>query len=190
MASGPTPSQTVGPYFHIGLSWMFQGELAPPGVAGERVTLSGRVLDGDGQPVPDALIEIWQADAEGRYPHPEDPRSGEVDPRFRGFARVPTDPNGAFRVATVKPGRVPGPGGRLQAPHLVVSVFMRGLLRRLVTRVYFPDDPANDDDPVLAAVEPARRATLVARRGAGGGGAALEWDVLMQGPSETVFFEG
>ena len=189
MASGPTPSQTVGPYFHLGLAWRFGGEIAPPGVAGERVSLSGRVLDGDGQPVPDAMIEIWQADAEGRYPHPEDPRAAEVDPRFLGFARVPTDAAGAFRISTVKPGCVPGPGGRPQAPHLVVSVFMRGLLRRLVTRVYFPDHPANLDDPVLAAVEPARRGTLVARRGAAGGG-ALAWDVVLQGDAETVFFDG
>ncbi|HEY6097891.1 MAG TPA: protocatechuate 3,4-dioxygenase subunit alpha [Anaeromyxobacter sp.] len=188
MPSGPTPSQTVGPYFHLGLAWKFQPDVAPPGVAGERVVVAGRVLDGDGQPVPDAMIEIWQADAEGRYPHPEDPRWREVDPRFRGFGRVPTDAAGAFRIATVKPGRVPGPGGRLQAPHLVVSVFMRGLLKRLVTRMYFPDDAANLDDPALAAVEPARRGTLVARRGAGGPG-SLEWDVVLQGESETVFFD-
>ncbi len=110
----------------------------------------------------------------------------EVDPRFRGFGRVPTDAEGAFRVATVKPGRVPGPGGRLQAPHLVCAVFMRGLLKHLLTRVYFPDEAANADDPVLALVEPARRGTLVARRGPVAG--AFAWDVVLQGEGETVFF--
>jgi protocatechuate 3,4-dioxygenase, alpha subunit len=188
MAPGPSPSQTVGPYFHIGLAWKFGAEIAPPGVAGERVEIAGRVLDADGRPVPDAMLEIWQADPEGRYPHPEDPRGGEVDRRFRGFGRVATDAGGAFRIATVKPGRVPGPGGRLQAPHLVCLVFMRGLLRHLVTRIYFPDDPANRDDPVLSLVDPDRRATLVARPGAAAG--RLAWDVVLQGAEETVFFDG
>lgn len=187
MSSGASPSQTAGPYLHIGLAWKFQSEIAPPGVPGERVAVVGRVLDGDGRPVTDALVEIWQADAEGRYPHPEDPRSGEVDPRFRGFGRVPADTEGAFRFTTVKPGRVPGPEGRLQAPHLVVSVFMRGLLRHLVTRMYFPDEVANREDPVLSRVEPDRRGTLVARRGAVPG--SLTWDVVLQGERETVFFE-
>src|SRR5512138_1607451 len=108
MPSGPSPSQTVGPFFHIGLAWKFDAEIAPAGVAGERVEIEGRVLDADGRPVPDAMLELWQADAEGRYPHPEDPRGGEVDPRFRGFGRAATDAQGAFRVSTVKPGRVPG----------------------------------------------------------------------------------
>jgi protocatechuate 3,4-dioxygenase alpha subunit len=122
----------------------------------------------------------------GRYRHPEDPRAGEVDPRFRGFGRVATDAEGAFRFATVKPGRVPGPGGRLQAPHLACAVFLRGLLRHLVTRVYFPDEAANAQDPVLALVEPGRRSTLVARRGASPG--SFAWDVVLQGDAETVFF--
>jgi protocatechuate 3,4-dioxygenase alpha subunit len=187
MASGSSPSQTVGPYFHIGLAWRFHGEIAPPGVAGERIEITGSVLDGDGRPVPDAMLETWQADAEGRYPHPEDPRSGEVDPRFRGFGRWPTDAAGAFRIATVKPGRVRGPDGRPQAPHLVCFVFMRGLLRHLVTRLYFPDDAANREDPVLSLVEPDRRATLVARPGAAAG--TFAWDVVLQGAAETVFFD-
>ncbi len=185
--AGTSPSQTVGPFFHIGLAWKFDLEIAPPDLAGERVEIAGRVLDGDGRPVPDAMLEIWQADPEGRYPHPEDPRSGDVEPRFRGFGRVATDASGAFRVATVKPGRAPGPGGRLQAPHLVCLVFMRGLLRHLVTRVYFPDEPANREDPVLALVEPDRRATLVARPGEAPG--KLAWDVVLQGANETVFFD-
>jgi protocatechuate 3,4-dioxygenase alpha subunit len=184
----PTASQTVGPFFHLGLAWCFQRALAGPEVAGERLAIGGRVLDGDRRPVPDAVLELWQADPAGRYPHPQDPRSAQVDRGFLGFARVPTDAEGVFRFTTVKPGPVPGPGGRLQAPHLAVCVFMRGLLRHLVTRVYFPDDPANAEDPVLALVEPSRRGTLVARRSAGDP-AVLEWDVVLQGDGETVFFD-
>jgi protocatechuate 3,4-dioxygenase alpha subunit len=183
----PTASQTVGPFFHIGLSALFRSEIAPPGVPGERVAVSGRVLDAGGRPVPDALVEVWQADAGGRYPHPDDPRAGEVDPRFQGFGRVATDAGGAFRFTTVRPGRVPGPGGALQAPHLAVSVFMRGLLARLVTRMYFPD-PSCAEDPILARVDPARRHTLVATPSAGDA-STLRWDVALQGPDETVFLE-
>jgi protocatechuate 3,4-dioxygenase, alpha subunit len=181
-----TTSQTVGPFFSIGLSWLERHDLAPEGVSGERVVIEGRVLDGDGQPVPDALIEIWQANAHGRYAHPEDTQAGPLEPAFRGYGRVSTDALGRFRFRTVKPGPVPGPKGRPQAPHLAVSVFMRGLLRRLVTRVYFPDEPANADDFVLGLVEPARRATLVARRA---GSDRLEWNVVLQGADETVFFD-
>jgi protocatechuate 3,4-dioxygenase alpha subunit len=184
----PTASQTVGPFFHLGFAWLFQPEFAPPGLAGERVSVTGRVLDGDGQPVPDATLEIWQADPEGRYPPPEGRRGGQVHPRFRGFGRVPTDAAGVFRFATVKPGRVPGPAGRTQAPHFDVSVFMRGLNRHLVTRMYFPDDPANAQDPILALVDPTRRPTLIAHSSRGAP-ALLEWDVVLQGDGETVFFD-
>jgi protocatechuate 3,4-dioxygenase, alpha subunit len=183
-----TPSQTVGPFFHLGLDWLVQRDISQPGTAGERVTVAGRVIDGDGRPVPDALIEVWHADAEGRYPHPEDPRAGQVHPGFRGFGRVATDREGAFRFTSVKPGPVPGPDGRMQAPHWAVLVFMRGLLKHLFTRVYFPDEPANEQDPILALVEPARRGTLIARRG-GSDPSALEWNVVLQGPDETVFFD-
>ena len=183
-----TPSQTVGPFFHLGFDWLLQREIAPAGIAGGRVTVAGRVLDGDGRPVSDALIEVWQADAEGRYPHPEDPRAVEVDSRFRGFGRVATDGQGAFQFTSVKPGRVPGPDGRMQAPHWLVTIFMRGLLKHLVTRVYFPDEPANEEDPILALVDPERRRTLIARR-AGANPSALEWNVVLQGADETVFFD-
>jgi protocatechuate 3,4-dioxygenase alpha subunit len=186
MSLTPTASQTVGPFLHIGLAWLTRGEIAPPDVAGECVSLTGRVLDGDGQPVTDALVEIWQADARGQYAHPEDYRHQPAEPTFRGFGREPTDEHGAFRFTTVKPGRVPGPGGRSQAPHLLVTVFMRGLLRHLVTRLYFPDEPANADDPVLNLVPPDRRATLVARAAGAG---LLEWDIVLQGRGETVFFD-
>ena len=183
-----TTSQTVGPYFSIGLTRLKKDNLAGPGVSGERVTISGRVLDGDGEPVPDAMLELWQANAHGRYAHPEDKQDRPVDPGFHGFGRLPTDSHGAFRFTTIKPGSVPGPDGKPQAPHIVVSVFSRGLLRRLVTRVYFPDESANNDDFVLHLVEPARRETLLAKRVAGQVG-NLEWNVLLQGPDETVFFD-
>ena len=182
----PTASQTVGPFLHIGLAWLTRDQIAPPGVAGERVTLTGRVLDGDGQPVTDALVEVWQADARGKYAHTEDDQDQPLEPSFRGFGRVPTDERGAFRFTTVKPGRVPGPAGRRQAPHLLVTVFMRGLLRHLVTRMYFPDEPANADDPVLNLVPADRRATLIARSAGVG---VLEWDIILQGRGETVFFD-
>lgn len=183
-----SPSQTAGPYFHIGLSWLQTTELARPGARGERVVVEGRVLDGDGQPVNDALLEVWQANADGRYAHPEDRGEGPLDPAMQGFGRVATAGDGSFRIATVKPGRVPGPGGRLQAPHLVVALFMRGLLRHLVTRVYFPGEASNAEDPVLGLVEPGRRATLVARPNGTDHG-HLQWNVVLQGPDETVFFD-
>jgi len=170
-----TTSQTVGPYLHIGLTWLIIEDLAPKGVKGERVTIEGRVLDGNGKPVDDAAVEIWQADAQGRY----------GTKRFRGFGRSATDARGRFRFTTIKPGRVPGPDGALQAPHIAVNVFMRGQLKQLVTRIYFPDDPANATDPVLALVPAARRATLIAWRK----NKTLEWNVLLQGKGETVFFD-
>jgi protocatechuate 3,4-dioxygenase alpha subunit len=172
----PTPSQTAGPFVHIGLTWLCRDCLAPPDADGECVTVEGRVLDGDGQPVTDAFIEIWQADPHGRY----------TDAGFHGFGRVPTDGQGVFRFTTVKPGHVPGPGGSRQAPHLLVAVFARGLLKHVVTRMYFPDEPGNAADPVLALVPADRRSTLVARaRGAG----VLAWDIVLQGEDETVFFD-
>ena len=180
-----TPSQTVGPFFAIGLGRLDTVDLAPPGVSGERVTVEGRVLDGDGRPVPDAVLELWQANAHGRYAHPEDTQDRPLEPAFRGFGRVPTDAAGRFRFATVRPGPVPGPEGTTQAPHIAVSVFARGLMCRLVTRLYFPDDPGHAADAVLARVPAERRSTLVARRGDG----VLLWDVVLQGPAETVFFD-
>ncbi len=181
-----TGNQTVGPYLHIGLTWLNASNIAGKGVAGERVTVQGRLLDGDGAPVSDGLIEIWQANSHGRYPHPEDRQKKPLEKGFRGFGRIPTDAKGGFRFSTIKPGRVPGPGGKQQAPHLVVSVFMRGLLKHLATRMYFPGDPANQEDHVLKLIPPARRATLVARNKGKG---ALEWNILLQGKGETVFFD-
>ena len=186
MSLQTTSSQTIGPYLHIGLTWLVNDNLTGDGIAGEKFTLEGRVVDGDGKPVDDAVIETWQANSHGKYAHPEDTREKLLEPGFKGFGRVMADAKGTFRLSTIKPGRVPGPGGALQAPHLVVLVFMRGLLKHLVTRVYFPDEPGNVDDPILKLVPAERRSTLIARRT---GDAALEWNVILQGKDETVFFD-
>ena len=170
-----TTSQTVGPYFAIGLNLLLTSDVAGPG---ERFTLEGRVLDANRNPIPDALVETWQADATGKYPTEGD--------TFRGFGRIATDANGTFRLTSIKPGPVPGPHGTLQAPHLEVSIFMRGLLIRLTTRVYFPDEPANATDPILNLVPAARRGTIIANKTESG---TFHWDVLMQGDDETVFFD-
>jgi protocatechuate 3,4-dioxygenase alpha subunit len=175
MSLQATTSQTVGPYLHIGLTWLIIENLASAGLKGERISIEGRVVDGDGKPVNDAAVEIWQADADGKYGTKE----------FRGFGRSATDDTGMFRFRTIKPGRVPGPGGKLQAPHIGVNVFMRGQLKQLVTRIYFPDEPANAEDPVLALVPQDRRSTLVARKT----GTKLEWNIILQGREETVFFD-
>jgi protocatechuate 3,4-dioxygenase alpha subunit len=188
MSFQATPSQTVGPFFSIGCDRMKKSDLGGEGVAGERIEVTGRVIDGDGAGVPDAMLEIWQANSSGKYARPEDTQDIAIEERFQGFGRIPTDANGAFRFATIKPGRVPGPDGKHQAPHIVVSVFMRGLLRRLVTRIYFPGQAANDEDFVLNLVEPERRGTLIARKIAGENG-KLEWNVVLQGEEESVFFD-
>jgi protocatechuate 3,4-dioxygenase, alpha subunit len=188
MSLQATTSQTVGPFFKIGFEWLYRDNLVGDGASGERVTIQGRVFDGDGLPVPDAILEIWQANAHGKYDHPEDTQNKPLEPGFKGYGRVPASPDGVFRFATIKPGPVPGPNGKEQAPHLVISVFMRGVLRRLVTRIYFPDEPRNAADFILNLVEPSRRSTLVAKKTAGAPG-TLEWNVVLQGPDETVFFD-
>ena len=181
-----TGSQTVGPYLHIGLDWLVTRDIAGKGIAGERVAVQGRLIDGDGKGVNDGLVEIWQANAAGKYAHPEDQPNEPMEKGWRGFGRIPTDAKGGFRFTTIKPGRVPAPGGGLQAPHLVVSVFMRGMLKQLATRLYFPDETAaNAEDPVLKLVPPARRATIIPRRK----GKVLEWDIVLQGKNETVFLD-
>jgi protocatechuate 3,4-dioxygenase alpha subunit len=170
-----TASQTVGPYFHLGMGKLCRADLAG-GAPGKRIEIGGRVLDGDGKPVADALLELWQAAPDGQL----------GGPGFSGFGRVATDDDGAFRFSTVMPGPVAGADGKPQAPHIVVAVFMRGLLRHLVTRLYFPDEPANATDAVLALVPAERRATLIARTT---NDASLEWNIRLQGPDETVFFD-
>ena len=187
---GHTPWQTVGPFFHYALPWTGGGILVTPCTQGERITVIGRVLDGGGLPVPDAMVEIWQANAAGRYRHPDDARIElPVDDAFVGFGRAPTDADGTYRFETIRPGRVPGRGNTLQAPHLAVGLFGRGLIRRLITRMYFPDEHSNDEDAVLGMVPPDRRSTLLAQLETGLDGApAYRFDIRIQGEDETVFF--
>jgi protocatechuate 3,4-dioxygenase, alpha subunit len=208
---GQTPWQTVGPFFHYGLPWKGGADLvgqsdlgarpdlfpeahyvlnlsSPKGeVAGERIEITGAVYDADGAPVPDAMIEIWQANSAGRYRSLEDGREAlPLEDGFIGWGRSSTSKEGVYRFLTVKPGRVPGPGNSLQAPHIAVGVFGRGLLKRLVTRVYFADEGSNAEDPILDLVPPERRDTLIARRQRYG---AYRFDIHLQGERETVFFD-
>jgi protocatechuate 3,4-dioxygenase, alpha subunit len=186
-----TPSQTVGPFFHIGLDRPGWADLTVGDPRGERIVVAGRVTDGDGAPVPDACLELWQANADGRYAHPDDARFDKpLDPNFRGFARVSTDADGNFRFTTIRPGPVPGRGNALQAPHIAVALFARGLLKQLYTRIYFASDPLNETDPVLLAIEdPTRRQTLIAKRLEGAEPASWRLDIVMQGENETAFLD-
>src|ERR1017187_7659009 len=184
MSLQATTSQTVGPFFNLGLHWLNCDNLVGEGASGERVTIQGVVLDGDGLPVPDACLEIWQANAHGKYAHSEDKQDKPLEAGFQGYGRIPTSRQGAFRFTTIKPGPVPGPDGKEQAPHLVISLFMRGLLKRLVTRMYFPNETRNTSDPILNLVEPTRRSTLIAKV-ATGTPSALEWNIVLQGTDET-----
>ncbi|MCU1298878.1 MAG: protocatechuate 3,4-dioxygenase, alpha subunit [Acidobacteriaceae bacterium] len=185
----PTPSQTVGPYFHLGLTDKRSTAcIAGEDVKGERVTIICSVFDGDGLAVPDAMIELWQADSEGRYNHPEDTWDETQRLTFQGFGRLPTREDGTCVFQTIKPGQVPGPKGQLQAPHINVSVFARGLLKHLPTRIYFEGDRANESDPVLALVPHERRLTLMATSDPANPG-TWRFDVRLHGERETVFFD-
>lgn len=185
----PTPSQTVGPFFHLGCTEQASvGSLITPATKGERIHLVCRVFDGKGQPVPDAMIEIWQANAEGRYAHPEDTQQKPLDPSFNGFGRLATDEQGRCVFETIMPGRVPGNDGTLQAPHINVAVFARGLLKRLATRIYFADSPTNTEDPILTLVPAERRSTLLAQPDAAEKDHWL-FDIHLCGENETVFFD-
>jgi protocatechuate 3,4-dioxygenase alpha subunit len=199
-----TPSQTVGPYYAYGLTpegrknwkpgdlykWKetVGDDLVTPDAAGERIRIEGVIYDGDGKPITDAMLEIWQADAQGRY---ADPRNGAALPNtsFRGFGRSATDDNGMFAFDTIKPGPVQGPGGKMQAPHIVVCIFSRGMLRQVYTRLYFSDDSANESDPILALVPAERRNTLIAKRETNDGKTVYRFDIRVQGEGETVFFD-
>lgn len=210
--AGQTPWQTVGPYFHYGLAWKGGADLLEVGndlgarldlipeghyvlnpnitprgaVAGAPIALSGVVYDAEGAVVSDAMIEIWQANAAGRYANPEDDRTElPLDGGFIGFGRSSTDEDGVYRFRTVKPGRVPGPGNSLQAPHIAVSVQARGVIKRLCTRIYFADEDCNAEDPILALVPEDRRQTLIATPVDGG----YRLDIRLQGEGETVFFD-
>ena len=188
MSLQATPSQTVGPFFHIGYNWLYIAEMAPPGVSGMRVEVEGRVVDGDDKPVDDAVIEIWQANARGKYAHPEDRQDKPLEPGFRGFGRVRTDAQGRFRFSTIKPGGVTEHDGRVQAPHLAISILARGVTKRLATRLYFPDEAANAGDLALQLVPEERRGTLIATK-VPGSDHALQWMIRLQGANETVFFD-
>jgi protocatechuate 3,4-dioxygenase alpha subunit len=180
-----TPSQTVGPFLSIGLAWPDGSSVVPAGTPGA-IRLHGRLLDGTGDPVADGVVETWQADPDGRFDHPDDPRGrvGRTD-GFRGFGRCPTDAEGRWEITTLKPGPVPTTDGGLAAPHVDLSVLARGLLDRVITRLYFADEAeANAADPVLAALPPERRVTLVADRTEDG----YRLDLRLQGEHETVFF--
>jgi protocatechuate 3,4-dioxygenase alpha subunit len=208
---GQTPSQTVGPFFHYGLPWKGGADLVGPSEmgarpdlfaeehwllnlsspsgtpAGEVIEIAGRVLDAEGAPVVDAMIEIWQANAYGRYHALDDDRADvPIDPHFIGFGRAAVDAEGVYRFRTILPGRVPGPGNSLQAPHIALSVFGRGVIKRLATRLYFDGAAGNDEDPVLACIPAERRGTLIAQRHGEG-----HWwlDLRLAGADETVFFD-
>jgi protocatechuate 3,4-dioxygenase alpha subunit len=184
---GLTPSQTVGPYLRIGLAReLITPQLVDPGDP-RAITIRGRLLDGAGEPVPDGLVEVWQANAAGRYDHPADDRADvPLEAGFHGFGRSETVDDGWFSFTTVKPGRVPWPAGGLQAPHLLVGVFARGLLKRGTTRLYFPDEAeANAADPVLSRLPVDAAATLVAAAEADG---TLRFDIVLQGAGHTTFF--
>jgi protocatechuate 3,4-dioxygenase, alpha subunit len=183
-----TPSQTVGPYFSMRLPFAEGPYVVPDGTPGA-VTVFGRLYDGAGDPIPDGLIETWQADPAGQFAHPADPRGPlpDGDLGFRGFGRCPTGHDGSWKIVTLKPGPLPFGDGQTEAPHLDISVFARGALDRSVTRLYFPDETiANDDDPVLRTVPAERRDTLIA---VPAGPDLLRFDIHLQGQDETVFFD-
>ncbi len=184
-----TASQTVGPFFHKALIRDDWNILVTDATVGQRIIVEGRILDGDGQPVPDAMVEIWQANAAGRYNHPDDMQEKALDPHFLGFGRCPTDAEGYFRFRTVLPGPVEGRENRPQAPHISLSVFARGLLNRLVTRLYFPDEPLNESDTLLASMPADRRATLVAKLTRHDPEPVFRFDIHLQGEHETVFLD-
>lgn len=193
--SSITPSQTVGPYFKYGLTpgsdyqWndAFSNDLVTPDVSGERIRVMGQVFDGDGKFIPDSMLEIWQADAQGRLSDPQDTRVAP-NAAFKGFGRCGTDVSGGYAFHTVRPGPVPGPGGKPQAPHILLAVFARGMTQQVITRIYFEDEAANSADPILALVPTDRRATLIAKREQGDV-LTYRFDVHLQGDKETVFFD-
>jgi protocatechuate 3,4-dioxygenase, alpha subunit len=184
-----TPSQTVGPFYSIGLTDREMNLLVSDSTHGQRIRIEGQVIDGDGKPVPDAMIEIWQANAYGRYNHPDDKQEKPLDGSFTGWGRSGTDPNGFYFFDTIKPGPVPASESSVQAPHINMTVFARGMLTHAFTRIYFSDEPANESDPVLNSINKKRRQTLIAARQEKSGKTIYRFDVRLQGQGETVFFD-
>jgi protocatechuate 3,4-dioxygenase, alpha subunit len=184
-----TPSQTVGPFFAIGMVTPGQNILATDRTSGERILISGTVFDGDEKPIPDAVVEIWQADSGGFFNHPVDPLHEKADRHFRGFGRCGTDESGVYWFKTVRPGARPRSEGTPQTPFINVRVFARGMLIHAVTRLYFPDESANATDPVLNSIDANRRSTLISKRREGEDLRTYEFDIHMQGDHETVFFD-
>ncbi|HEX6795106.1 MAG TPA: protocatechuate 3,4-dioxygenase subunit alpha [Casimicrobiaceae bacterium] len=185
-----TPSQTVGPFFSVCLAprdrpGIGSARLATPDAVGKRITIEGRVLDGDDAPVPDALIEIWQADGEGRY---AGFHRGSTASSFTGFGRATCDDQGRFAIETVKPGQVVDLDGRVNAPHIAIGIFGKGINRRLYTRLYFPDENGNDGDRVLSSVAPERRASMMAEK-IDAAGQRYAFTIRLQGADETVFLD-
>ena len=199
-----TPSQTVGPFFAYGLApkgrcqWDPNGSyswketvgdnLVTADASGTKIRVEGRITDGDGAPINDAMLEIWQADGQGRYAHPRDARV-RPNSKFRGFGRSATDKDGVYSFDTIKPGAVPGPDDKPQAPHIVFCIFSRGMLRQIYTRLYFADEAANAGDPILNLVPADRRGTLVAHKSVRGDLPVYRFDIRVQGENETVFFD-
>jgi protocatechuate 3,4-dioxygenase alpha subunit len=195
----PTAGQTIGPFYNYALMREGENDLTQGGkAAGETIIVEGSVVDGTGAPVRDVMLEIWQANAQGRYNHPADDSDRALDENFRGFGRALSDGDGCFRFTTIKPGAVPaaGPSGGSgpgqagdnvwQAPHIAFSIFASGLTRRLVTRLYFPGDEANESDPALSNIPEGDRARLIAQAGADN---IFRFDIVLQGDGETPFFE-
>lgn len=197
--SGITPSQTIGPFGAPALTpnekgktnydWpqLITSNLVTLDAVGERIRIEGQMFDGHGAPIDGILFELWQADGQGRYAHPRDVR--RTNSSFRGFGRAESDTAGCFAFETVKPGPVPGPDGTMQAPHIVVAIHMRGILTHLFTRIYFADEAANVDDPILMLIPGDRRETLIATRDMSASGAVYRIDFRIQGDRETVFFD-
>jgi protocatechuate 3,4-dioxygenase alpha subunit len=185
-----TPPQTIGPFFEPALLRpdATRNVLVLSSTTGERIRIEGRVIDGRAEPVPEAIVEIWQADSYGQYNHPADDRSSSTNTEFLGFGRSGTDEDGCFWFETIRPGPVPSHLGEMQAPHISIIVFARGLLDHVATRLYFADEPSNSEDPVLMLVPPERRSTLIAQPASTDQGRTYQLDIVLQGAAETAFF--
>lgn len=185
-----TPSQTVGPFYAIGLTRKPMNIMANESTEGQRIRIEGQVFDGDGAAIPDVMVEIWQANASGRYNHPDDKQEKPLDPSFTGWGRSGTDEKCFYSFETIKPGPVPGVDDAVQAPHINFVIFARGMLVHAYTRMYFADEPANANDLVLNSIKnKRRRRTLIAPPGMDIGKTVYRFDIRLQGENETVFFD-